>query len=140
MTTPGARGPHSGPVFLLTSEPIEGDIVNEPSKTPMPSKLGLFIGLPVMFGFVVAMVCGTHFCMRRQRQIGPIVIGGGGKRFKKGYTGREARRSRARQAGGVATYRDEDEDAAEVGMAAPVPKPKSEWELTSVKGGRDSLQ
>jgi hypothetical protein len=75
--------------------------------------------------------------MKNKRRIGPIAIGGGARRFKKGYSGRAARRQRA-HVGGEGSYRDEpDEEEDSVPDLSPAAQ-RREWELASVKGGRES--
>jgi len=131
-STPGARGPHTGPVIVITSSPEAVPIDTSPSNRPAPSLLGLAVGLPLVIGFILLSVCGTHFCMRDRRQIGPIAIGGGRRHFhRKGYSGRDARRQRA-HVGGENTYRDEPiDDPMENSQA------RRDWELASVRGGRE---
>ncbi|KAI5851033.1 hypothetical protein BZA05DRAFT_399513 [Tricharina praecox] len=134
-STSGARGPHYGPVFVVTSNPEAVPIDTSPNNRPPPSLLGLAVGLPLVVGLILLSVCGTHFCMRNRRQIGPIAIGGGRRHFKKkGYTGRDARRQRA-HVGGENTYRDEpiDDPIEDAGNA----KARRDWELASVRGGRE---
>ena len=140
VSTPGARGPYTGPNIILSAKIDPTPIDTSPNNRPPPSFLGLAVGLPLIFVFILFAVCGTHFCMKNRRQIGPIAIGGGARRFKKGYSGRAARRQRA-HVGGGATYRDESEDGIE-GEERSIPDPalaqRREWELASVKGGRES--
>jgi hypothetical protein len=117
---------YSGPTIILSSKPSPPKI--DTSERPKPSFLGLVIGLPLMATFILLMICGTHFCMRRQRQVGPISIGGGRRHFQKrpGYSGRSGRRAKM-ATGGEASYRDEPARAR---------SETSDFELASVKGGR----
>lgn len=107
VTTDGARNLFHGPTVILTSA-SESEVVNSaPRDRPRASFFGLLIGLPLVFGFVVAVLCSTHFCMSRQRQVGPIAIGGGRRHFGKGgYNGRKARRNRT-AGGSEARYADD---------------------------------
>ena len=141
VATPGARGPFTGPSITLTSEPQPEPVDTSPNNRPAPSHLGLAVGLPLVFAFILVGVCGTHFCMKKRRQIGPIHIGGGARRFHRGYSGRAARRQRAAAAaaaGGGATYHDEPGDLSEE-QTLPPSAPSREWELANVKGGRSSV-
>lgn len=132
--TPGARGPHTGPSITLTSQPHAQPVDTSPNNRPAPSFLGLAVGLPLVFAFILTGVCGTHFCMKQRRQIGPIHIGGGARRFRRGYSGRAARRQRAAAAG----YQDEPGDLGEE-QTLPPSAPRRDWELANVKGGRSSI-
>ncbi|KAF8544971.1 hypothetical protein BDD12DRAFT_699572, partial [Trichophaea hybrida] len=135
VSTPGARGPFTGPNIILSAKIEPTPIDTSPNNRPPPSFLGLTVGLPLVFAFIFFAVCGTHFCMKNKRRIGPIAIGGGARRFKKGYSGRAARRQRA-HVGGEGSYRDElDEEEDSAPDLSPAAQ-RREWELASVKGGR----
>ncbi|KAI5779217.1 hypothetical protein EDC01DRAFT_621747 [Geopyxis carbonaria] len=131
-TKPGSRNIHPGPTIYLTSKPAT-PIIDKTNRPPV-SVMGLAIGLPVVFAFILLMICGTHFCMRTRRQVGPISIGGGRRHFKKtGYSGRQARRQKA-ALGGETEYRDDAENFSD--GRTPSDNRSREWELANVRGGR----
>jgi len=129
----------SGPTVVLTGEAQPSPTDTSPDNRPPPSTLGLAIGLPLLFAFVFFGLCGTHFCMRTRRQVGPIAIGGGRKHFRrKGrYSGRTARRMRATM-GGEAEYRDEPNmpGGRDMDIERTPEDRRAEWELAQVAGGR----
>ncbi|CUS07972.1 unnamed protein product [Tuber aestivum] len=119
----------TGPTIILTSRPSPPPIDKSPSNRPPVSFLGLAVGLPLVFVFVVGTILSLHFCMKSKRTVGPISIGGGRRHFsRRGYSGRAVRRQKAAAVVRTGDYRDEPE-----GEIAPK---KGEWELTSVQGGR----
>lgn len=123
----------SGPTIVLTAAPTAAPIDKDPRNRPAVSKLGLAIGLPLLAIFAFGSVLALHFCMRNQRKVGPISIGGGRKHFsKRGYSGRAERRRQAAM-GGQAEYRDETEDGV---TTSPSDERSADWELANVKGGR----
>ncbi|RPA97247.1 hypothetical protein L873DRAFT_1691367 [Choiromyces venosus 120613-1] len=124
-----------GPTIILTSRPSPAPVDKSPSNRPPVSTLGLAVGLPLVFVFVVGTVIFLHFCMKSKRTVGPVSIGGGRRHFsKRGYSGRAVRRQRAAVAVRSGEYRDELEE--EIAPAGGVPPKRGEWELTSVQGGR----
>lgn len=127
----------AGPTIILVSKPTASDPVDKSAGTRAPvSFLGLTVGLPIVFVFVVGTVISLHFCMRDRRKVGPISIGGGRRHLSnRGYSGRAMRRQKAATAvDRGAEYRDEPE--GEITPASGTPDRPNEWELTSVKGGR----
>jgi len=125
-----------GPTIILVSKPTPEPVDTSTSNRPHITFLGLTVGLPIVFVFVVATVLSLHFCMRDRRTVGPISIGGGRRHLSnRGYSGRAMRRQKAAAAvDRGAEYRDEPE--GEVAPAGSMPDRPDEWELTSVKGGR----
>ncbi len=80
-----------GPTISLTNKPVEH--LKPPPHTKMPNKLGLALGLPLSLGFVVLVVCGLYFGMRKTRRIGIGSVMG----RKKGYGEGKSRRQRMRK-------------------------------------------
>ncbi|KAF2263185.1 hypothetical protein CC78DRAFT_617865 [Lojkania enalia] len=72
--------PKDGPQITITDEPPDHYPPPEPTKAP--NKEGLMIGLPVSLGFVLLVVVGLWFGMRKRRTIGLGNIMG---RRNKGY-------------------------------------------------------
>ncbi|KAG0642579.1 hypothetical protein HOY80DRAFT_1104324 [Tuber brumale] len=125
----------TGPTIILTSRPSPAPVDKSPSNRPPVSFLGLVVGLPLVFVFVIGTILSLHFCMKSKRTVGPISIGGGRRHFsKRGYSGRAVRRQKAAVTVRSRDYRDEPEE--EIAPAGGIPPKRGEWELTSVKGGR----
>ncbi|KAF2107297.1 hypothetical protein BDV96DRAFT_653888 [Lophiotrema nucula] len=78
-----------GPLITLTNEPPNH--YTPPEHTKTPNKEGLMIGLPVALGFVLLVVIGLWFGMRKHRTIGLGNIMG---RRNKGYGVGKSRRQR----------------------------------------------
>lgn len=96
------------------------------------SLLALAVALPLAFVLILLAVCGTHFALREKHRIGPIAIGGGSRRFEKGYSGRKER--------ALKTKTQYAADAQPSTMVAAPPKAATvttarDWELDSVRGG-----
>ena len=81
--------PYKGPSIMITNEPATH--YSPPDPTKVPNKEGLIIGLPVSLGFVLLVVVGLYFGMRKQRIIGLGNIMG---RRNKGYGTGKSRRQR----------------------------------------------
>lgn len=58
----------AGPVISLTNRPAAH--YPAPPTTKAPNRLGLLVGIPVGLGFIVFILCGLFFGMRRHRRIG----------------------------------------------------------------------
>ncbi|KAF2866070.1 hypothetical protein BDV95DRAFT_611947 [Massariosphaeria phaeospora] len=77
-----------GPSFTLQNEPPHH---YEPPKRVGPNKSGLMIGLPVSLGFLLFVIVGLWFGMRKHRTIG---LGNVMGRRNRGYGTRKSKRER----------------------------------------------
>lgn len=68
-SNPAANEPQSftGPTVMVTNRPPT--YYRQP-KTPPPKGKTLYIALPVVFGAIILLVCGTHLWNRHNRRIG----------------------------------------------------------------------
>ncbi|GME22206.1 uncharacterized protein LTHEOB_6138 [Neofusicoccum parvum] len=79
---------YDGPTVQLKAKPPHH--YEPPPVTKVPNELGLKVGLPVCLGFVVIVVAGLFFGMRKQRRIGLGNVMG----RNRGYGSRKSRRQR----------------------------------------------
>ncbi|KAF8473242.1 hypothetical protein BDZ91DRAFT_714251 [Kalaharituber pfeilii] len=124
-----ASGKFDGPMIEVTTKPPPPPV---DTTRPPVSNFGLTIGIPVIVVFVIGMLLGTHFCMREQRKIGPIRIGG--VRGRGGYGVGRSRRQRLKGSS-AAPFKHDD---VPITPDTPIPHRNSgaDWELTDVQGGR----
>jgi hypothetical protein len=105
---------HDGPLLLMKNEPPRHYPPSEKNKGP--NKEGLIIGLPVGLGFVLLVVVGLFFGMRKQRQIGLGNIMG---RRNRGYGVGKSKRQRLGLGSKKGAIRLEEREQAQRVRAAP---------------------
>ncbi|KAF2651948.1 hypothetical protein K491DRAFT_719361 [Lophiostoma macrostomum CBS 122681] len=106
--------PYEGPTIMITNEPAQH--YQPPDPTKVPNKEGLMIGLPVSLGFVLLVVVGLYFGMRKHRHIGLGSIMG---RRSKGYGTGKSKRQRMGLGKKGAIRLEDRENAAAQARSAP---------------------
>lgn len=103
----------TGPTISLINKPVTH--YPPPPPTGMPNKLGLMVGLPVSLGFVLLVIFGLFFGMRKHRKIGLGSIMGS----RKGYGVGKSRRQRVGKKGAIRLAERETgrNDPAETGFS-----------------------
>lgn len=97
-----------GPVITLTNEPPNH--YKAPPFSKVPNKEGLLIGLPVTLGFLLIVIVGLYFGMRKHRAIGLGNIMG----RRRGYGVGKSKRQRlglGKKGGGAIRLEDREDYA-----------------------------